>query len=346
MKNLIKYLFLMLMMIGAIVLLNMKAENSGSFTVAFYNVENLFDTINDPHSNDDKFLPLGKGQWTSNRYYRKIENLGEAIRELGDADGPEIIGVSEVENKLVLKDLISSQHLKDRGYDFIQFDSDDKRGIDVALIYKKQSFFPYSVRTKSIEIKERKNFRTRDILIVSGKIGIDTIHFLLNHWPSRLGGKEKSEGSRIAAATAARKTCDSLFQISAKARIVVMGDFNDEPSDRSISEVLKARAEYKDCKPNDLYNPFYRLMVEGVGTYKYEGQWDMLDQIMISGSMVENKKLGYKRDSEDVYDPDWLFYKKNRAYGPHRTYLGSKYYGGYSDHFPVFIHLDLERKQQ
>lgn len=349
MLKLLKYVFLMGMLAGAIFLLNgnidleEKEEDPKEFTIAFYNVENLFDTINDPKSNDDKFLPKSKAGWTAERYKRKVKNLSKVIDELGDSNGPEIIGLSEVENGLVLKDLIKSEILRDRGYNIIQFDSKDKRGIDVAFLYKKNSFTPYSSIPKTLVVPDRKSFKTRDVLVVSGMIGKDTVHLILNHWPSRLGGQEKSEGNRIMVAKFVRSIIDSIYTSSAKANIIVMGDFNDEPSNKSIEQQLMAKGDLEACKQNNLFNPFYSIMKEGRGTYKYEGQWDLLDQIMISKEVMQNSNgIKYKSKSANIYDPIWMYYKKSTNHGPYRTYVGSKYYGGYSDHFPVYIQLTRE----
>lgn len=329
------------LVLSGIFLLNMKEEDPNSITIAFYNVENLFDTLNDPRTNDNKFIPQSKYVWTSERYNQKIRNLGEVISKLGDSDGPEILGLCEIENELVLQHLVNSKILKSKGYDFIHFDSDDRRGIDVALIYKRKFFKPYSSQAKSIIVKQNKNFRTRDILVVSGVLRKDTLHFLVNHWPSRIGGEEKTEIHRLNVAQVARLLSDSLLKISKNAKLIVMGDFNDTPHNKSIFNTLRAKDEMIACNETDLYNPFHRLMENGEGTYKYKGEWDMLDQIMISKGLLEGKKLKYINNSEDTYDPIWMYYKGKTTHGPFRSYTGAKYHGGYSDHFPVYIKLVL-----
>lgn len=339
--KLVKYLFLMSLLIASIMLLNldMKKEDPKAITLAFYNVENLFDTINDPDSNDDEYLPQSKLAWTKERYVHKINNLAKVIDRLGDSDGPEIIGLSEVENRQVLKDLIHSEFLKKKGYGIIQFESPDRRGIDVALLYKKNRFKPYATISKSIELPGNKSFRTRAILLVSGTIGKDTIHFLVNHWPSRLGGKEKSEAKRMLAASTAKALSDSLFALSKNFAVVIMGDFNDEPFNKSIRKILGVKDKADLCALNDYYNPFYRIREEGAGTYKYKGAWELFDQIFISGKLLKKNTLQYEIDSEDIYDPIWMYYKEDMNHGPFRTYVGTRYYGGYSDHFPVYVQL-------
>lgn len=343
-RKVLKYLGLMFVMVISMLLFNMKSEvfkedDPKAITIAFYNVENLFDTIDDPRINDEKFLPQSKSRWNSLKYFKKIQNIGQVIHQLGDSNGPEIIGLSEVENNAVLEKLIQSEYLMDRNYKIIQFESNDRRGIDVALLYKPSIFTPLNSTVYSIDNASSKNFKTRDVLLVSGTVKSDTIHVIVNHWPSRVSGKENSEGNRLLVASKVRGIVDSLYQTANKAKIIVMGDFNDEPNNRSIQEVLKAKNDVKACHSDDLYNPFYLLMKEGKGSYKYDGSWDMLDQIMISPSFTQGKRILYKEKSANVYDPIWMYYKESKQHGPYRTFLGNKYFGGYSDHFPVYIQL-------
>jgi predicted extracellular nuclease len=343
-NKVLKYLGLMVIMVISMLLFNMKTESvkeddPKAVTVAFYNVENLFDTIDDPRSNDEKFLPQSKSRWNSLKYLTKIKNLGQVIHQLGDSNGPELLGLCEVENNSVLDKLIQSEYLMDRKYKIIQFESKDKRGIDVALLYKPAFFKPINSKVYTVENPSSKNFKTRDILLVSGNVKSDTIHVIVNHWPSRVSGKDNSESNRLLVASKVGLIIDSLYKSFNKAKIIVMGDFNDEPNNKSISQNLKAKPEVKDCQSDDLYNPFYVLMKEGKGTYKYEGDWDMLDQIMISPSLTQNKTIFFKEKSANVYDPLWLYYKQSKQHGPYRTFLGNKYFGGYSDHFPVYIQL-------
>jgi predicted extracellular nuclease len=343
-KKLLKYLGLMIAMVISMFLFNLKTEatvedDPKAITIAFYNVENLFDTINDPQSNDEKFLPQSKSHWNTTRFLKKIKNLSQVINVLGDSNGPEILGLSEIENRYVLDDLLKSGNLKNKKYKIIQFDSKDKRGIDVALLFKSEVFNPINTKIFSIQNPSSKNFKTRDLLLVSGIIKEDTIHVLVNHWPSRVSGEENSESNRLLVASKVRMLLDSIQTVSVNAKIIVMGDFNDEPSNISISEILKAKRQMVECNNHELYNPFYSIMKEGRGSYKYEGDWDMLDQIMMSKSMSNHKGISYKENSANVFDPIWLYYKESKQHGPYRTFLGNKYYGGYSDHFPVYIQL-------
>jgi exonuclease III len=309
-----------------------------AYTVAFYNVENLFDTANDPLKDDENYLPSSKYQWDNKKYQNKLARLGEVINQLGDEDGPEIMGLCEIENKTVLKDLLNQKSLKSKGYKIIHFESSDKRGADVGLIYK-QGIYKI-INSMSFSINSFKNIKwhTRDVLLVSGKIRSDTLNILVNHWPSRRGGQLETEGKRIEVAKLVRHIIDSLQKKSSHAKIIVMGDFNDDPENTSIASVLNSK-ELLPLKKGELYNSFIALKEEGKGTIKYKGKWNMFDQIMISGGLLNTKSLHYADYSKGIYNPDWLYYKKNTHYGPFRTYMGTKYLGGYSDHFPVFIKL-------
>ncbi|MBX9852208.1 MAG: hypothetical protein K2X86_10690 [Cytophagaceae bacterium] len=338
--KLLKYFLIFSVMGGAIFLLNMKEEKP-VITIAFYNTENLFDTIDDPLINDAEFLPCSAKKWNSYRYAQKLNNISKVIAELGDKDGPEILGLCEVENENVLRELLKNPLLKNRGYEIVHFDSKDRRGIDVALIYKKKNFTLINKSTVPVQISEDKKINTRDILLVQGTLDKDTIFILVNHWPSRLSGQAKSEIKRIYAAKALRKTVDSIFKFSATDKIIVMGDFNDEPHNKSISEVLKAGSE-DNCHNGCLINLFLSQQEKGRGTIKYKSHWNLIDQIMISEALFEGKSHRYIDHSADIYAPLWMHYKENNNNGPYRSFVGSKYYGGYSDHFPVYMHLEIK----
>jgi endonuclease/exonuclease/phosphatase family metal-dependent hydrolase len=306
-------------------------EKGGGYSIAFYNVENLFDTINDPHSNDEAFLPCGKHKWASERYYRKIENLSKVISELGDKDGPEILGMAEVENSLVLQDLVKSEKLIKLKYHFIHFDCKDRRGIDVAMLYKENFLKLINAKTFSIPASEDKAYRTRDILFVKGICLGDTMNIFVTHWPSRLGGQEQSEKHRLHVAKELKKIIDSIC-VKASDNIIVMGDFNDEPDNQS----LKILTGNNSCS---LKNPFSELKAKNMGSTKYKSSWNLLDQILFSQGLFNGKGVEYKEGSESIFSPLWLYYKNDPKNGPFRTFIGQKYYGGYSDHFPVFIQL-------
>jgi predicted extracellular nuclease len=310
------------------------------FTVAFYNVENLFDTVNDPLKDDENYLPESKYHWDKVRYYQKLERLGEVVKQLGDSDGPEIMGICEVENQKVLKDLIATDQLKKKGFKFIHYDCSDKRGADVGLLYKSSLVKIISSRAISVNTKKDIKWHTRDVLLVVAKVRTDTLRIFVNHWPSRRGGQLESEGKRITMAKLVKHMVDSIQKKSPQAKIIVLGDFNDDPDNTSIDGILKSRNQLP-LKKGELYNSFIGVKEEGKGTIKYKGKWNLFDQILISGGLLNKQSLHYADYSKGIYSPEWLYYKKNTHYGPFRTYMGSKYLGGYSDHFPVFIKLNF-----
>jgi endonuclease/exonuclease/phosphatase family metal-dependent hydrolase len=318
-------------------LINM-TEEASNITIGFYNLENLFDTIDDPHINDNEYLPDSKKKWNTSRYNQKIQNLSKVISQLGDNDGPEILGLCEVENGKVLQDLLKTELLKGNGYEIVHMNSQDKRGIDAAMIYKKKYFQVLSKCLISSD-KEDGTLTPREILLVKGLLGKDTLFILVNHWPSRLGGESTSEEKRIHLAKVLRKTADSILNVSKTDNILLMGDFNDEPVNKSISKFLNANNNLSNYSKNDLLNPFYEVMQEGEGTIKYKSDWELFDQIMISASLKDNKAHTYLENSAGIYSPLWMHYMQKENNGPHRSFINSKYYGGYSDHFPVFIQL-------
>jgi len=336
----LKYLFLMaLLLIAIVVLINMKeGVQEQAFTIAFYNVENLFDTEDDPHIDDNDFLPTGKLVWTQNRYKKKISNLSEVIDQLGDKDGPEILGLAEVENEKVIKDLVHNEALKSKAYKYIHYDSPDRRGIDVALVYKSSVFKPFFQKAFEVRKKADNYFRTRSILLVGGIIGQDSLYIYVNHWPSRRGGASQTKDHRFAAAHKLKSLVDSLNLKHKNPKVIIMGDFNDDPSDQTISKVLQAGND-SECKGEKLFDPFCKLEQAGDGSLKFKHEWNNFDQIILSGNLIHATHHFYVKKSAHVFHPIWMHYKENNSNGPYRTYQGLKYYGGYSDHFPVYVHL-------
>jgi predicted extracellular nuclease len=305
-------------------------------SIAFYNVENLYDTINDPAVDDEEFLPQGKNAWTSERYQRKLNNLARVIDSLGG--GPALLGLCEVENEGVLNDLIQHRLLIGKGYGIVHRNSPDKRGIDVALLYRKADFSPEAVSSLTVKLPGDSAYPTRDILLVSGKLLGNPMHIFVNHWPSRRGGEQESAGKRMAAAMVAGKAVDSLLKNNRNACIVLVGDFNDQPGDASLLTGL--RAEGPSGK-SDLLNLSAALAEKGEGTHSYKEAWNMLDNLIVSRSMAgKTKGLALVPGSAEIYRPVWLQDKYSRHAGaPYRTFAGSKFIGGYSDHFPVFFKL-------
>jgi len=329
--SLIRFLFLVLLIAGY-----KEAQAQQKFTVAFYNTENLMDTLDNPHTLDNDFLPSGKYHWNSSRYQKKINVIANVISELGDPDGPELIGLAEVENKKVLQDLVAGKELKSKKYSIVHYDSPDERGIDVALLYKANSFRVLSSRIYSASFLKIRS-HTRDILLVKGVAQKDTFCLFINHWPSRRKGVEASEDKRLAVSIMLREAIDSILQKQPSSKIIVMGDFNDEPFNKSISIELNAKADIVGLAKGALFNPFYNLSKAGEGSVNYNHSWNMFDQIMLSQGFFSHQKEYYRYKTAAVYHPDWMHYRKDLKNGPYRTFMGDDYKGGYSDHFPVYI---------
>ena len=313
-------------------------------TIAFYNVENLFDTIDDPLTRDDDRTPQGKDKWTIDIYNKKLNNLSRVINEIGSDltnTTPTIVGLCEVENKKVLQDLINTNLLKNSNYGIIHFDSPDERGVDVALLYKTGKFNPLTIKNYPLYLMNSNGTKdfTRDHLVVSGFLENEMIYLIVNHWPSRAGGQMKSEKKRISAGILNRKIIDSILVKDPKAKIINMGDFNDNPSDRSIKAVLKTLSNKKKLLDYELFNPMEVLFKKGYGTYKYRGKWDMLDQFMITKSLVSENK-GHIFLKASVYTKKYMINPQGRYEGyPFKSFASGKFLGGFSDHFPIYLYL-------
>ncbi|WP_250433359.1 endonuclease/exonuclease/phosphatase family protein [Hanstruepera flava] len=307
------------------------------FAVAFYNLENLFDTYDDDLTNDNDFLPNSVKRWTPKRYHNKIRKLGFAISNIGKVEtneSPALIGLAEVENNLVLDDLLNSEHLVDKTYDYVHFDSPDERGIDVALLYDTTVFevevsevFPVHIYDEDGSIDY-----TRDILLVKGFLHNEMVYVMVNHWPSRHDGELETEPKRIAAAEQASEIIQTIKNENAEAKILIMGDFNDDPYSNSIKRLMNS---------NDLYNPMATLLSDDSGTTRHFDEWNLFDQILFSTNFFETTPNRLSFISAALFDEDFLKQYRGPFKGaPFRTYVGKKYKGGYSDHFPVYILLE------
>lgn len=309
--------------------------------VAFYNLENLFDTVDDPRKNDNDFLPGSHKDWSEYRYLEKLENITRSIASIHRDRLPDIIGVSEIENKTVLTDLVFQPAFK-REYDFIHYDSPDRRGIDVALLYNRNSFKVLSHEKIQVVLEADADYVTRDILYVNGFLGSsDSIHFFINHWPSRREGTRKSMPRRIAAAQILSKKLLPLLQRESMAKVIIMGDFNDLPVSKSIARHLNAKS-HKSIKDNELYNLAFIPYSKKMGTVYARGRWLMFDQILISRGLISGDGTRVKSSRLTIhFDRGLLFYDKKRSmYRPNRSYSGKKYHGGFSDHLPVYVNLE------
>ena len=313
-------------------------------TIAFYNLENLFDTINDPKTWDDDFTPEGRNNWTSEKYHIKLNNLAMVIADIGKKETgapPAILGVAEVENKQVLEDLVATGDLKGLGYQIIHFDSPDRRGIDVALLYRKKIFNPVNYESYPLYIYDadtRKRIYTRDQLVVTGIMDGEQISVIVDHWPSRRGGEARSLPKRIKAAKLTKHIKDSILKEDPKAKIVIMGDLNDDPSSPSVKNVLQAKARKADVTDGTVYNAMEHFFNRGIGTLAYRDSWNLFDQIMITPGLLKDSDDKFHLYKSGIYSKEFMKNKRGRYKGyPKRTFAGGEFLGGYSDHFPTYI---------
>lgn len=320
-------------------------SNPKELLVVSYNVENLFDTKDDPSNpGDNEFTPESEKNWTQERYDKKISDLAKVISSI-DIELPDIVGLCEVENRQVIEDLISDTSLSAGNYGIVHEQSPDPRGIDVALIYKKSEFEYVSHEAIKVKLPDNAKYRTRDILHVMGVVlEKDTFHIFVNHWKSRSGGVAETEHKRINAAKILRAEVDKILDKNPAANIIIMGDLNDEPQNTSVSKTLNATNNRSAKDYKELYNVLYNKDLNNEGSYSYKGNWNMIDNIIISQNLLGNR-LGFhvaKNDGE-VFMPKWILYYQTKAdkYVPNKTYGGKNYYGGISDHLPVYIIFSL-----
>ena len=317
--------------------------------IAFYNVENLFDTANDTLIFDDERTPEGNYKWNKVRYDRKITHISKVLSEIGNAQtqsAPDIIGLCEIENRGVLIDLVTHSNLLSHDYGIVHFPSPDERGIDVALLYKKHVFQPTSFVSHRLILMdefEERNY-TRDQLVVGGILDDEPFYFLVNHWPSRRGGEQKSRPNRIKAAQLNKRIIDSIQNLDVNAKIISMGDFNDDPKNDSFKKVLKTKGKRRDLGAMDLFNPMEKLFKKGIGSLAYRDKWNLFDQFFMTSNLTQ-RSSGYFLWNTGIYTPGYLRTSNGKYKGyPFRTYAGTTYQGGYSDHFPVYLLLLKEQK--
>jgi len=310
-------------------------KTNTKITAGFYNLENLFDIIDDEDTFDEDFLPSSDKKWTKKRYKNKLRKLSHAISKIGlniANKPPAIMGLAEVENNRVIEDLLNAKHLKELPYNFVHYDSPDERGIDVAFIYDTSQFkvthsevFPLNLFDDEGNID-----RTRDILLVQGLIDEVPLNIIVNHWPSRRKGVNETENTRLKASKKVEFIIEKLKSQDKNARILIMGDFNDGPENNSIKNLVNNQ---------DVYNPMATLKSHDKGSVSYKLEWNIFDQILFSTNFFERDTLSF--DSAHIFDEDFLKLFNGKYKGiPFRTYVGKKYKGGYSDHFPVYIILE------
>lgn len=320
-----------------------------AISVGFYNVENLFDTIKSPGKNDEEFTPEGPNRWDTPKYLEKLDRLSEVIAKMGiemNPDGPAVMGLCEVENAEVVWDLVRHQRIRDRNYQVIHYRSRDRR-VDNAFIYQPKYFQVTHSKSVPIVLPDEPNFRTRDHLVVSGLMLGEPMHFIVAHWPSRRGGEKRSRHLRVAAADNARSIIDSLKAIDPQAKIVFMGDLNDDPNNVSVRKHLSAHGNINRMKAGDLFNPFEDLFRKGIGSLAWRDSWNLFDQIIITQSFLGEDRSSFKFHRSEVFNRPFLRQPSGRFQGyPFRSYAGGAYIGGYSDHFPTLIFLLREVNKQ
>ena len=319
-------------------------------TIAFYNLENLFDTINDPTKNDEASPMMEIKENKTAVYQKKLNNMAKVLSEIGVQETKNtavIIGVAEIENRNVLEDLIHTEYLKDKQYDIIQYDSPDLRGIDVALLYQENHFKPTHHENFELRLWNENGIRiyTRDQLLVSGYLDDELIHIIVNHWPSRRGGEEKSRSKREKAAYLNTQIIEKIKLSDPNPKIIIMGDLNDDPTNSSLKSVLKTKAIKANVKEGDIYNPMEDMFRRGQNTLVYRDNINLFDQIMFTSTFLTTTKdySTYKMYKTNIFNPQYLTTQTGKYKGyPFRSFSGNNFIGGYSDHYPVYMYLIKE----
>lgn len=317
----------------------------GVYAAGFYNLENLFDTKDDPDVRDEDFTPAGSYNWTQDKYEKKLHNIATVISKLAREKcpaGPAILGVSEVENRGVLEDLVKTEPIASIGYEIVHYDSPDRRGIDVALLYNPKLYRVTSSRVYPYHYPTDSTFRTRDQLLVSGILAGEPFHVIVNHWPSRYGG-DKSSVFREYAASITKHITDSIRTADPNAKVLIVGDFNDDPDNKSCREVLKARKKQDEVEPDGLFNATWGLFEKGIGSLCYQNQWNLFDQLIISANLLGKDRSTLKYWKAEIFNRDFLIQQEGKYKGyPLRTFSGNTFQNGYSDHFPALIYFVKE----
>ncbi|MFB9051794.1 endonuclease/exonuclease/phosphatase family protein [Formosa undariae] len=321
-------------------------------TIGFYNLENLFDIEDDPTIFDESSPIMELAENRSDVYAMKIKNMSRVISEIGlevTGNAPVILGVSEIENRSVLEDIINDRLLLKYDYGIVHFDSPDRRGIDVGLIYRKKLFTPTATSNYALHLKDEVKgtpIYTRDQLVVSGILEGDLIHIIVNHWPSRRGGETKSNPKRMAAATLNKHIIDSLQSLDPYAKIISMGDFNDDPTNSSFKKVLKTQKKRNKVGLKSIYNPMEQLYSDGFGTTAYRDKWSLFDQILITKPLLETDFSSYRYYKAGIFNAQYLITKTGTYKGyPYRSFGYEGFTNGYSDHFPVYIYVIRENSR-
>lgn len=345
MNGLINRIALLAIFLSSFIL---KIEGQNNFRIMFYNVENMYDTKDNPKTHDDDLTPNGQLRWSNYRYWIKLNNISKVISSVGNQRPPALIGICEVENDSVLYDLTKRAALRKDKYEFIITNSKDARGSNVALLYQRDEIKIISKKIYRPVIETAFYRTTRDVLHVTGRIiNGELLDIFVCHFPSRNEGIKKTRPYRIKCAELIKQKADSLLRIRKNANIIIMGDFNDYPDDISIKETLKAQSLKSDISNKNLYNMYYeKALAKSGGTYKYRGKWNYLDQFIVSGNLLKDtSKTKIKGKEAFIFSSEYLLHDDSKKYGgqkPFRTYLGFKYLGGYSDHLPIYMDLQIK----
>ena len=356
MRRTVKYL-LPLLALGLLLASPARAQRTRSYVVGFYNLENLFDTYHDEGKNDYEYLPDGANQWTEAKYTKKLHNMATVIRAMKDDNKVwhAVLGVSEIENRHVLEDLVIQPEIAEAEYQIVHYDGPDRRGVDVALLYRPSVFKVLESRTvpftfdsdSQVEFtltpEEQADFRTRDILIVRGLLGGEMFAFIVAHLPSRTGGKGgdlRSRGGEIMYRESVR-----LMEEYPGIKIVAMGDMNDNPTDESMAVYMRAKERIEDVGPDDFFSPFLSMLKAGYGSLAYQGEWNIYDIIVVNESLVNARKgtLGIipivkNKYYGRVFHKPFMTQQEGQYKGtPFRTSSGGAFINGYSDHYPTYI---------
>jgi len=319
---------------------NAQTEKFNIGLIGFYNLENLYDTIDQDFVQDEEFTPNGTRRYTGATYIDKLSKLERVLSEMGTDHSPEgiaILGVAEIENRTVLKDLCAQEKLKSRNYKIVHYDSKDARGVDVGLLYNPKYFKVMKSDKIFVDMSDLGEGKTRDILWVQGLFMGEEIHVLVAHWPSRRGGEEASMARRCRAAQVMRAKVDSIYLLNPKANIIAMGDLNDDPTSPSLVDCLKAEGKKELAVNGVFFNPFYDYFRQGIGTLAYNDSWNLFDQIVVSPSLLQTDN-GLKFDGGFIFSRSYMLQLDGQYKGyPLRTYSGDIYQGGFSDHFPTYI---------
>lgn len=317
-----------------------KKKSTQLHTIAFYNLENLFDTVEHRETLDDDFTPNGFKKWTPKRYKKKVYKLAKTISEIGlesTLKAPALIGIAEVENEVVIKDLINTEQLNKIDYGYVHYNSPDERGIDTALLYDKSHFEVVQSEPITLMVYSTEGERdlTRDILYVYGKLNGEKVHVFVNHWPSRRAGANETDYKRMEAAKTLKGIMARIENEHMNPNYIIMGDFNDDPDSASIQKLMEA---------TNLYNPMEKLKSLERGSANYKRSWSLFDQIIVSHNFFNYEKGTHSFTYANIFDDKLLTEWKGKYKGtPYRTYAGRKYIGGYSDHFPVYIQLKYNK---